>query len=162
AHLHARWALGAGEAEVALGRHLDRLAVGALLPPLDHDDVAPRAALRAVRAADARGLVDRDLQRPDRARDGPGRAIDHAHRVGALVAGGRHQPVAVLLPFADEARLAAVRVRAAPHALVAPGARGQVDEEHAFPVDQPRLHGHLEVLGGARPPPGRAAHLEAR
>src|SRR5262245_17882171 len=48
AHLDAGGPLGAPEAQVALGRDLDRLAVGTRLLLLDHHDVAPRAALGAV------------------------------------------------------------------------------------------------------------------
>ena len=70
---------------------------------LDHRDVAPRAAVGAVAAADAGGLVDRDLERAHPAGDGARRAVHHADGVGALVAGGGHQPVAVALALADEA-----------------------------------------------------------
>src|SRR5258708_29735043 len=54
AHLHAGRALRPGQAEVALGRDLDRLAVRPLLFLLDHRDVAPGAAVRAASAPAAR------------------------------------------------------------------------------------------------------------
>src|SRR6185436_17719060 len=81
AHLDAGRSLGTPEAQVALRRDLDRLAVGARLLLLDHHDVAPWATLGAVRAADAGRRVDLDLERPDRARDRAGRAVHHAHGV---------------------------------------------------------------------------------
>src|SRR5688572_4544466 len=111
AHLHAGGPLRARLAEVALGRDLDGFAVRALLPPIDHHDVVPGAPLGAVRAADARGLVDRHLEGAHLAGDRPRRAVDHADGIGALVTRGRDQPVAVLLALPDEARLAAVGVR---------------------------------------------------
>src|SRR6185295_4894687 len=134
AHLHAGRALLAAQAEVALAGHLHRLAVRALLVALDHHDVVPGAALRAVGAADARGLVDGDLERPHLAGDGAGGAVHHAHGVGALVTRGGHHPVAVLEPLSYEARLAAVRAGAPAHALVAARAGLEVDEQHTFAV----------------------------
>src|SRR6185436_8507137 len=62
AHLHAGRPLRPGEAEVALGRDLDVLAVRPLLVLLDHRDVAPGAAVRAVAASDAGGRVDGHFQ----------------------------------------------------------------------------------------------------
>src|SRR5437773_4192590 len=147
-HLHARGALGTVEAEVALGGQLHRLAVGPLLPAVDHDDVVPRAPVGAVAAADAGRLVDRALERPDRPGDGPRRAIHHADGIRALVAGRRHEPVAILLPLADEAGLAAMGVRATADALVAARARREVDQEDALAVDETGVHRHLQVFGG--------------
>jgi len=54
----------AGQAQVALAGQLHGLPVRALLVALDHGDVAPRAALGAVGAADAGGLVDRHSRVP--------------------------------------------------------------------------------------------------
>src|SRR6185295_4180348 len=127
AHLDAGGALRPPEAEVAFGGQLDVLAVGPQLVHLHHRDVPPRTAGGAVAAPDAGRGVDLHLQGSHRARDGPGGTVHHAGGVGALVAGGGHEPVAVALPLPDEAGLALVGVRAAPHALVAAGARGEVD-----------------------------------
>src|SRR5579862_9119985 len=84
AHLHTGRPLGTGQAEIALGRNLDVPAEGGTMKR-DVDDVAPRAALAAVVAADAGVLVDRDLERAERTRDRSGRASDHAHRIRAVV-----------------------------------------------------------------------------
>src|SRR5262249_8678801 len=147
AHLDAGRPFRPAQAEVALGGQLHRLSVGPLLLGLDHHDVSPRAAVRAVAAADAGGLVDRDLERAHSAGDGSGRAVHHADGVGALVASGGDEPVAIALSLTDELGLAAVRVGAAAHALVAAGAGREVDEEDALAVDEAGLHGHLQVLG---------------
>src|SRR5262245_40116809 len=116
AHLHAGGPFGPREAEIALRGELDGLAGGAPLLGLDHDDVAPRTAARAVAAADARGLVDRDLERAHLTADGTGRAIHHADGIGALVARRGDQPVAILLALADELGGAVVGVGATAHA----------------------------------------------
>src|SRR5688572_24512595 len=137
AHLDARRPLVARVAEVALGGFLLQLAVRAR-PVGDHDDVAPRAALGAVAAADAgpgrvRVVVDGDDEGVGLAGDGPRGAVDHAHGIRTLVAGGGDEPVAVALALPHEAGHAPVSVRAAAHALVAARTGAEVDEEHALP-----------------------------
>src|SRR6266851_9810206 len=162
AHLDAGRALRPRQAQVALGRDLDRLAVRPLLFLLDHRDVAPRAAVGAVAAPDAGGRVDGHFQRADLAGDGTGRAIDHADGVRALVARRGDEPPVVAVALAYEARLPAMRVRAAAHALVAARARGEVDEQHALTVNEAGLHRHLHVFGRGRLALDGPARLEAR
>src|SRR5579864_6744895 len=127
AHLHACRALRPSETEVAFRCELDAAAErGAVEGHVV--DVAPRTALAAVVTADARVLVDGDLECAERPRDRTRRAADHADRIRALVAGLWHAPAPELRPFAHKPRNAAVRVRAGADAVVAPRAGAEVDE----------------------------------
>src|SRR5262249_20086256 len=145
----------------ALGRHFHVLAVLSLLAGLHHHDVAPRATFGAVVAADARGLVDGDLEAAHLAGDRPRRALHHADGVGALVAGGGDQPSAVFLALADELGAAGVGVGAAADEFVATRAGREVDQQHALAVDEPGVHRHLQVFAGSRVAGDGAASLQA-
>src|SRR5262249_5020675 len=114
----ARGTAVVGLAQVALRRDVDELSV---LRLGDGDDVSPRTPVRAVPAADAR-VGDRDLKSRADARDGAGRATDHADRIRAVVAGGRDEEVLVLRSLADEPRRSAVRRLAPSDAVVAASA----------------------------------------
>ena len=96
AHLHAGRALSPPQTQVALGRDAISLPGVGLSPRtimmLSHGQRLTSSA------PDAGVLVDRDFQRAERPRDGAGRAADHAHRIGALVARGRNTQIAELEP----------------------------------------------------------------
>src|SRR5262249_40180090 len=96
----------------------------------------------------------------DRAGDRSRGAADHADGIGALVARSRDEPVLELEPLPDEPRDPPVRVGARPYAVVAAGARVQVDHQDALAVDQSGLHRHLEILGPDRVPDRVSAPLQ--
>ncbi len=128
----------------------------------NRDDVVPGAAVDTSVTANARRVVDEDLERAQRPADRAGRTADHADRIGALITGGRDAVVGDAGAFTDEARDAAVRRGAGANAVVALGARIQIDQQHALAVNQPAVHRRPQGLDGSRIANRESSFLEPR
>src|SRR6185503_3038460 len=98
-----------------------------------------------------------DVGAADRAR----RAAHEARWVLAVIARPRNEKTLMDLAFAHEARRAAVRTRAAAHAVVAPRARLEIDHEHAVRLCEPFRETEVEQVGAVQVRAPRRYFLDA-
>src|SRR5580704_3509315 len=138
-------------------------------------DIAVRALLGAQAAADT-PVLDYYFQRIAPANRSH-RAADHAQRIQALAAGGRHQVMVEAQPLADQPGDAVVRISAGPHACIATGAAVQVQQQQTLRFHQTlrekavernalgyrqalAIHLHAVLFHGLKLPPhgGKLAH----
>jgi len=147
----ARWPSQLARAKVALRcleNGLLRRAIdderASRIANLYHVNCLVRATIGAHAAADARAIVDAHGAIVDIARNRPGRAANHAHRVDAVHTRIGHHHVVMLRSLANEARVIVVRRRARPHAIVAASAAIQVDQHRLRAVEKTMIAEKIE------------------
>src|SRR5439155_18170558 len=112
-------------------------------PERVHVDIPVRAVLGTDSAANTPVLdLDLDGFAPP---NGPHRTSDHAQRVPALTAGGRHQVLVVAQAFAHETGDAVVGISTGLHTQIAAGAAVEIEEEEALCLHQPLLEELFDI-----------------